>query len=165
MTACFRWLCHSSRLGGGGGAGRSCVTNDDSTVVSLSFRLDFPCSNNVAEYEALIIGLVSTLRMRIQRLRVQGDSKLIIQQVNEESSLKEGALASYRTSVQKLTKLFFNIQFEHVPRLHNKHADALATLASKAEIKDDVTKIHLSQNTLQATTTDLIPDHTIEERD
>lgn len=137
----------------------------DGTVISLSFRLDFPCFNNVAEYEALVIGPVSALRMGIRRLRVQGDSKLIIQQVNGGFSVKKGALASYRTTVQKLIKLFSNIQFEHVPRSHNKHADALATLSSKAEIKDDVAKIHVIRNTLQATATDFIPNHAIDEKD
>lgn len=46
---------------GGRGAGLV-LQNDDGTVVSLSFTLDFPCSNNVAEYEALVIGLVSALQ-------------------------------------------------------------------------------------------------------
>lgn len=119
----------------------------------------------MAEYEALVIGLVSALRMGVQKLRVQGDSKLIIQQVNGEFSLKEGALASYRTAVQKLMKLFSSIQFEHVPRSHNKHADALATLASRAEIKDDVAEIRVIRKTLRATTTDLIPDHALSEED
>lgn len=42
--------------------------NPNGTHVSLSFRPDFPCSNNEAEYETLVIGLVSALRMRIQKL-------------------------------------------------------------------------------------------------
>lgn len=79
--------------------------------------------------------------------------------------MKEGALASYRTAVQKLKKLFSNIQFEHVSLSHNKHADPLATLVSKAEIKDDVAEIHVIRNTLRATATDLIPDRAIDEKD
>lgn len=89
----------------------------------------------------------------------------MIQHVNGEFSLKEGALASFHTAVQKLTKLFPNIRFEHVPQLHNKHADALATLASKAKIKDDVVEIHIIRNTLRAMATDLIPDQSTDEKD
>lgn len=148
----------------GDGAG-VVLQNDDGTIVSLSFSLDFPCSNNVAEYEAFVIGLVFALRMGIRRLRVHGDFKLVIQQDNEEFSMKEGAVASYCTAEQKLAKLFCSIQFEHVPRSHNKHTDVLATLASKAEIKDDVAEIHVIRNTLRATTTDLIPNYTIDEKD
>lgn len=37
------------------------LQNNDGTVVSLSFKLDFPCSN-IAEYEALVIGLVSVCK-------------------------------------------------------------------------------------------------------
>lgn len=103
--------------------------------------------------------------MGIRRLRVQGDSKLVIQQVNGEFSLKEGALASYRKTIQKLTKFFSSIQFEYVLRSHNKHADALATLASKAEIRDDVAEIKVIRNTLRAITTDLILDQTVDERE
>lgn len=64
-----------------------------------------------------------------------------------------------------MIELFTNIQFEHVPRLHNKHADALANPASKAEIKDDVAEIHVIRNTLRATATSFVPDHTIDEKD
>lgn len=96
-----------------GGAG-VVLQKDDGTVVSLSFRLDFPCSNNVAEYESprqwprlcFANGNSETSSARGFQARIQ--------QVNGEFSLKEGALASYRTAVQKLVKLFSNIQFEHV---------------------------------------------------
>lgn len=71
---------------------------------------------------ALVTGIVSALQMGIQKRQVQEDSKLVIQQVKEEFSLKEGALASYHIVVQNLTKLFLSIQFEHIPRSHNKHA-------------------------------------------
>lgn len=33
----------------------------DGTDISLFFKLDFPCSNDQSEFEALIIGLNSTL--------------------------------------------------------------------------------------------------------
>lgn len=47
-------------------------------------------------------------------LRVQGDFKLIIKQVNEEFVLKETALMSYQIDIHKLIKYFSNTQFEHV---------------------------------------------------
>lgn len=79
--------------------------------------------------------------------------------------MKESALASYRTVVQKLTKPFSSIQFEHVPKSRNKHADVLAMLPSKAEIKDDVAEIYVIRNTPRATTTDVIPNHTTDGKD
>lgn len=52
-------------LGGGGRRRARRLQNDDGTIVSLSFRPDSPYSNNIAEYEALVIGLVFALQMRI----------------------------------------------------------------------------------------------------
>lgn len=90
------------------------------TIISCSFRLYFPCSNNEYEYEALIIGLISILQLGIHTLRVEGDSRLIIQNVNGELALKEVSPVSYCTAAQKLGKFFSNIQFEHVPRARIK---------------------------------------------
>ncbi|KAH9331155.1 hypothetical protein KI387_003263, partial [Taxus chinensis] len=47
-------------------------------------RLGFPCTNNIAEYEALIAGLKLAITWNIRQLRVIGDSQLIIKQVNDE---------------------------------------------------------------------------------
>lgn len=63
-------------------------------------------SNNEDGDEALIIGLISTLQMEICRFCVQGDSRIFIKQVNEGFALKEIALLSYQTAVQKLIKSF-----------------------------------------------------------
>lgn len=58
--------------------------------------------------------------MGIYWIQMQGDSTLIIKQANREFSLKEIALLSYRTIVQKLIKsLSFN-QFEHVSQVHHR---------------------------------------------
>lgn len=64
MAPCFNGSATHQGAVGGGRAG-VVLQNDDGTIVFLSFRLDFPYSNNVTEYEALVIGLVSTLQMRI----------------------------------------------------------------------------------------------------
>lgn len=103
----FEWLYHLSKQGKGGVG--VVLQNNDGIVVSLSLKLDFPYSDNVVEYEDLVINLFSALQIGIRRLRVYGDSKLVVQQVNGEFFLKEGALASYLTVVQKLTKSFSSI--------------------------------------------------------
>ena len=45
----------------------------------ISVKLDFDVTNNGAEYEACIIGLEAAVALGVQRLRVYGDSSLIIQ--------------------------------------------------------------------------------------
>lgn len=160
MTSSLWWIIHTSRRGAG-----VVLYNPDGVSISLSFKLEFPCSSNIAEYEALLLGLISTLRLGVKRLRVQGDSKLIIEQVNGEFALKEVVLVEYRTAIQKLIKSFSSIQFEHVPRAQNKHADDLATLASKVDIPEEEASVKIMTKTLRATATELIPEVLIEEED
>jgi ribonuclease HI len=41
-------------------------------------RLHFPVSNNMADYEALLCGLIIAMETGIKRLDVRGDSQLVI---------------------------------------------------------------------------------------
>ena len=49
----------------------------------LSYKLMFECTNNVAEYEALLLGLHALKDLGAQKIRLLGDSELVINQVNE----------------------------------------------------------------------------------
>ena len=49
----------------------------------LSYKLTFECTNNVAEYESLLLGLHALKDLGAQRIRVLGDSELVINQVND----------------------------------------------------------------------------------
>ena len=68
-----------------GGAGVYC--NDEETI-ALSFKLEFPCSNNTTEYKAYLMGLAMALKMGIKHLRVIGNSNLVIYQAKEVFPLK-----------------------------------------------------------------------------
>lgn len=70
----------------------------DGTTVLMSFKLEFPCSNNEAEYEALIITLFTPVDKDLYAL-FAGYSKLIINQVKREFTLQEIALVSYQTGI------------------------------------------------------------------
>ena len=50
-------------------------------VLFRAFPLTKPCSTNVVEYNALLIGLQLTQQMGARHLEAYGDSKLIISQV------------------------------------------------------------------------------------
>ena len=52
--------------------------HEENEAVVLSFKLEFPCSNNTAEYEAYLTGLGTTLEMGVKHLRVMGDSNLVV---------------------------------------------------------------------------------------
>ena len=43
-----------------------------------SFRLDFPASNNEAEYEAFFVGLVVSRQVREDRVQLHSNSWLVV---------------------------------------------------------------------------------------
>uniref|UniRef100_A0A2N9HW42 Reverse transcriptase/retrotransposon-derived protein RNase H-like domain-containing protein n=1 Tax=Fagus sylvatica TaxID=28930 RepID=A0A2N9HW42_FAGSY len=62
---------------------------DDGEVVPKYFKLDFLCSNNVAEYEAYLTGLAIAHEMRIKHLKVVKPITELLKKEFEESSLDE----------------------------------------------------------------------------
>jgi ribonuclease HI len=48
-------------------------------TMSLSYKLEFETTNNVAEYEALVLGLRAAREMGIQEVAVFGDAELVVQ--------------------------------------------------------------------------------------
>nr|XP_016451706.1 PREDICTED: uncharacterized protein LOC107776337 [Nicotiana tabacum] len=79
-------------------------------------KTSFPCTNNMAEYEACILGLRMAVDMNIQELLVICDSDLLIH--------------------QELCKKFIKVDFKQVPRVQNEFADALETLTSMIQHPD-----------------------------
>ena len=65
------------------GAGAGCILVDPSgNKMFISCRLEFECTNNVAEYEALLQGLKKAIDLKVKYLHVFGDSEIVIRQVN-----------------------------------------------------------------------------------
>ena len=99
-------------------------------ILLYSFSLSELCSNNVAEYQALIIGLQMAIKMGILQLEMFGDSKLVINQILEQYDVKKEDPVPYCKYVKKLLANFKAITLEYIPRKENRQADALANLAT-----------------------------------
>jgi ribonuclease HI len=95
----------------------------------LSFKLDFKVTNNIAEYEALLLGLNAAKEKGIRKLQVFGDADLIIQQVNKSFQAKHVRLKAYRDEVLEVIKSFADFKITFVPRAMNEVADSLAVSA------------------------------------
>ena len=67
----------------GKGIGVVIVTPHGSHI-PFTARLTFDCTNNMAEYEACIMGLGEAIDLRIKILDVYGDSTLVINQIKGE---------------------------------------------------------------------------------
>ena len=104
--------------------------HEEDKAVALSFKLEFPCSNNMAEYKAYLIGLATALKMGIKHLRVMGDSNLVVYQTKGSFSLREPNLAPCRAIAQKMDEKFSTFEIKHNPSNENRFADALTVLSS-----------------------------------
>lgn len=65
-----------NRLGAGAGVWIHNMENNHAE--GHAFRLNFKCTNNMAEYEALILGLQLVRKLGAKRVSIMGDSELII---------------------------------------------------------------------------------------
>ena len=132
------------------GAGIMLIREDGETIAK-SFKLYFPCSNNVSEYEAYITGLAIAHEMGIKHLWVIGDSNLIICQTKGEFSLKEPLLALYRALAQKLEEKFDTFEISHAMRCENRYADALATLGSQVSFEGSKVDVTIDKRSMPIT--------------
>ena len=62
-------------------------------------KLDFNCTNNVAEYDAYVIGLLAAIDKWVKELEVYGDSTLVIYQLQREWETREPPLILYHKYV------------------------------------------------------------------
>ncbi|KAI5338089.1 hypothetical protein L3X38_017360 [Prunus dulcis] len=102
-----------------------------------SFQLDFQCTNNRAEYEALIIGLEMLVELGIQSVEILGDSMLVLKQIAGEYKCLSPSLAVYLVAARNLLTEFREATWEHIPREENFAANELAQVASGIQMPED----------------------------
>ena len=66
---------------------------------NFSFTLEFEASNNVTEYEAMLLGLETTKDMGIKMLNIKGDSDLVFLQIKNQYQCKNDRLRKYRNAI------------------------------------------------------------------
>ena len=82
-------------------------------------------THNIAEYQALILGLRLALKHGARHVVVKGDSTLVVKQVNGEWKTKNPALQPLRTQAEELLAQFESWRVEWIPRKENWRADEL----------------------------------------
>ncbi|KAM1621372.1 hypothetical protein ACFXTN_018232 [Malus domestica] len=80
----------------------------------FSLKLDFDCTNNQAEYEALVISLSVLHDLRATHALVFGDSELVINQLNGTFQCMSCTLAPYHMVASYLAESFDGITFNHI---------------------------------------------------
>lgn len=103
----------------------------------FSYKLHFKCTNNMAEYEALVLGLKVLKDLQVQKINIQGDSGLIIKKVQGKYQTKNPRLRSYRNLVLYLIQGVKECKFTVIPRKKNVEANSLAVSASLFQIPEN----------------------------
>lgn len=86
-------------------------------------------TNNVAEYQGLILGLTAALARGIERLEVRLDSELLVRQLQGRYKVKAAHLLPLFHEARALLARFAQTRLTHIPRAQNARADALANQA------------------------------------
>jgi ribonuclease HI len=93
-------------------------------------RLDFSCTNNIAEYETFLLGLRKLKAMGIRRAILKTDSQVISGHVDKSSKARDPKLEKYLNTVRRLEASFEGFSVKNIPRGENEHADMLAKSAA-----------------------------------
>jgi ribonuclease HI len=99
-------------------------------VFEQSVRLEYFCTNNQAEYEAILLDLQNLSSMVIKHVEAFGDSLLVMQQIAITFQCLDRSLNAYLDKYLEITTLFDDFTVRHVSSDENTVANDLAQQAS-----------------------------------
>jgi hypothetical protein len=99
-----------------------------------SYKLNFQCTNNIAEYEAFMIDLKLLKKVGTKNITVRSNSELIIKQIKGEYATKHPHLRAYRNVILDSLKCFTEVDLKVMSRGQNILVDGLAMLAATCKI-------------------------------
>lgn len=112
-------------------AGFVIVDGDGAELIAKGVYLG-QCTNNMAEYQALLLGLHEAHRLKAARLAIRLDSELVVRQLEGRYQVKDAKLKPLHAKALNLLRGFTNHTISHVPRRENQRADELANQALDA---------------------------------
>ncbi|XP_071926040.1 uncharacterized protein [Coffea arabica] len=118
----------------------------EADILPYFFTLTRRYSNNMTEYQALILGLETTINMKHLYVRIYGDSKLVVNQLFGIFDIKKTELIPYYKYARQLMGYFDNVTIEHISRKFNQQVNSLARLASMITLSSYQNQISIYQN-------------------
>ena len=133
MTKLITFTDGGSRGNPGPAAGGVVVKNDQDEVILKTSKYLGETTNNVAEYEALILalqkakGIFKSQKIKNNKnLECYLDSELVVKQLNHEYKIKDEGMQKLFITAWNLILDFDDVKFIHIPREKNKLADEMA---------------------------------------
>ncbi len=112
---------------------------DDEPVTRIAETIGV-CTNNVAEYTALLRALSCAKDLGASEVRVINDSELIAKQLNGTYRVKHPAMVPLHAEARRALAGFDRWSIESVPRARNAGADALVNQALDAAARPGAAK-------------------------
>jgi ribonuclease HI len=121
--------------GNPGPAGAGAVLTDTSgRVLARLGRYLGRQTNNVAEYQGLLLGLQHAQELGYRAVEVRADSQLLIRQLKGEYAVRHAGLKPLHAEALRLLRGFDKVDLKHVPREENALADEMSNRAIDEEM-------------------------------
>jgi len=119
----------ASRGNPGQAAAAAIICDRDGTVLHRTSRLLGVATNNVAEYEAVLLALERAAQLRAESLVLKVDSELVANQLRGTYRVKNAHLQNLYRRARHLMGRFREVRVELVSRNENREADRMANKA------------------------------------
>ena len=93
-------------------------------------------TNNVAEYQGLLLGLRRAHQRGAREVEVRADSQLLIRQLEGKYAVRNEALRRLHGEALALLRSFDRYELEHIPREQNALADEMSNRAIDEQMND-----------------------------
>ena len=121
--------------GNPGPAGAGAVLTDSAgNVIARLGRYLGRQTNNVAEYEGLLLGLKHARELGYREVEVRADSQLLIRQLKGEYAVRHAGLKPLHAEALRVLRSFDRFDLQHVPREENALADEMSNRAIDEEM-------------------------------
>ena len=97
-------------------------------------RCYFSCTNNVAEYEALLLGIQILKKMQAKRVYIYGDFELVLRKVIGTYQAKHPRMRDYKNLALDILECFDEYQIFIIPRSENVIANTFVVATNTFRI-------------------------------
>jgi ribonuclease HI len=120
---------------GPAGAG-AVILDEEGRVLARLGKFLGKQTNNVAEYQGLLLGLRRTRQLGAREVEVRADSQLLIRQLQGKYAVKNEVLKRLHEEALALLRSFERYELVHIPREQNDLADEMSNRAIDEQMND-----------------------------